>query len=250
MSAAASFRVGVALLNSDLVLEPELHRVMPTSIATYVARVPYPERVTIESLDEATSNLSAAIEQLVPIRPQLVAWACTSGSFFRGPAFNSELEGRMTRAAGVPSITASSAVLEALRSIGARSVAVLTPYSAEINAHLEAFLHDAGLAIGGMRQLYDDTDLDDFELQSIAPVTLARAASEADVPGTDALLISCTGVPLVGIVDSLEEALGKPVVGSNLALIRAFLRAAGHGTSVAGFGRVIASAAEPSGASA
>jgi maleate cis-trans isomerase len=201
----------------------------------------------MESLDEATANLLAAVGSLLPVRPQLVAWACTSGSFYRGPGFNAELEVRMTSAASVPSITASSAVLESLQAIGARSVAVLTPYSAEINAHLEAFLGAAGLSVRGMRQLYDDTDMDDFDLQSIAPETLARAAAEADVPDAEALLISCTGVPLVGVVDSLERALGKPVVGSNLALIRSFLRAAGYGTPVSGFGRVIASAAASTG---
>lgn len=233
------FRVGIALLSSDLVLEPEIHRALPTTLATYVARVPYPETVTGETLAIATGNLLASLGELAGIRPELVVWACTSGSFFRGPEYNAELERRMVEASGVPAVTASSAVRDALRALGARKVAVLTPYSAAINARLAAFLEAAGFAVVSMRQLYEDAEMSDFELQSISAETIRSAVRDADHRAADTLLVSCTGVPLIEVVADLEAEIGKPIVGSNLALMRAMLRAASAPALAPRFGRLL-----------
>lgn len=237
---ARPYRVGVALLSTDLVLEREIHLAMPATVATYVTRVPYPETVTEETLSVATDNLVGALAQLSGIRPELAIWACTSGSFFRGPAHNEVLERMMSLALGVPAVTASSAVRDALLSLGASRVAVLTPYSPDINARLEAFLTASGLAVVSMRKLYDDTTMSDFELQSIDQQTIKAAVRDADDGTADTILVSCTGVPLVDVVAELETEVGKPIVGSNLALMRAMLRAAGVPGLSPRYGRLLA----------
>ena len=55
----------------------------------------------------------------------------------------------------------------------------------------------------------------------------------ADVSGADAVLLSGTGLPTVGMLETLEQDLGKPVISSNQALLwRALLVwVAGHTTA-------------------
>jgi maleate isomerase len=235
-----SKRLGVALLNSDLVLEPELRRVMPHSVATYVARVAYPEGVTDDSLSIAAANLDGAVRSLLPVRPDAVVWACTSGSFFHGPAFNTELEARMRRAAGgLQCFTATTAVVTALKSLAVRKVSVLTPYSRSINDRLAQFLGHEGFKVVSMEQLFADTDIGDFELQTLPADDIRAACLRADRPDADALAVVCTGVALADEVESLERELGKPVITSNLAIMYEALRNLGYHDPIAGFGTLL-----------
>src|SRR5262249_40611546 len=80
---------------------------------------------------------------------------------------------------------------------------------------------------------------------------LGRAADSSDA---EAVLISGTGLPTVGIVERLERDLGKPVVTSQVATLWQALRVVGVTEPVLGYGRLLSAAglvraALPSGAS-
>jgi maleate cis-trans isomerase len=236
-----SKRLGVALLSSDLVLEPELRRVMPYSVSTYVARVDYPEGVTDESLSIAAANLDLAVRSLLPVRPHAMVWACTSGSFFHGPAFNTELEARMKRAAGgLQCFTATTAVVTALKSLAVRRLSILTPYSRSINEQLADFLGHEGFEVAKMEQLFEDTDISDFELQTLPADEIHAACVRATTPDADALAVVCTGLALVEQVESLERELGQPVISSNLAIMYKALQDVGYREPIVGFGTLLA----------
>ena len=55
---------------------------------------------------------------------------------------------------------------------------------------------------------------------------MAAHARAAFVPGSDALLITCTDFPTLPLIPELEDELGVPVVTSNQATFWAMLRAA------------------------
>jgi maleate cis-trans isomerase len=67
----------------------------------------------------------------------------------------------------------------------------------------------------------------------------AELARQADTPEAQAVLISGTGLPTVGVLERLERELGKPVVSSNQACLWRALRLAGVGEPVTGFGRLL-----------
>src|SRR5438046_183296 len=71
---------------------------------------------------------------------------------------------------------------------------------------------------------------------AVRAIALGR---EADVPSADAILISATGLPTVGIVERLERDLGKPVVTSQTATLWYALRALGVTDPVRGYGRLL-----------
>ena len=56
-------------------------------------------------------------------------------------------------------------------------------------------------------------------------------------PTLDAVLMSGTGLPTVGVLDLLEQDLGKPAISSMQASLWQPLRLAGIHRPVAGFGR-------------
>lgn len=212
-------RIGLAVLDIDLCIEPDLRRILPEGIEIHAARVAYPHEVTAEAMEQAARGLNLAVTSLVAVQPKAIVWSCTSGSFYRGKSGNAELLSEMSAmTGGIPVSTASSALVAALSSLGVRRPAVGTPYSREINLLLFEFLREHGFDPFPVES-YFDRMVDDITLQSVEPDQVAEFVRRIDRSDADALVISCTGLPTSGIVPRLEEILGKPVISSNLAIL-------------------------------
>lgn len=212
-------RVGVALLDSDRVIEDDLRLLLPAAIGTAVARVPYPGTVTDEHLAEAESELTAAVGRLLPVRPDGVMWACTSGSFYKGVRGEAEQRRHLGSLvpAGVAVGTATSAVLDHLRTLGVHRLAVGSPYSATVTDRLVSLLVDAGHEVVHVRSLETDV-VDDYDLQDRSPDEIADFAVSLDHPDAEALLVSCTGLRTAAIAAKVEERTGKLFTSSNVAI--------------------------------
>src|SRR5260370_14796197 len=100
-----------------------------------------------------------------------------------------------------------------------------------------AYWEAAGFEIAGYRRLEDVSNI-----YAESEERAYRLAREADAPGADGVLLSGTGLPTVGIIDRLEEDLGKPVVTSMQACLWHPLRSAGIREAIASFGRLLRAA--------
>ncbi|QPC95478.1 aspartate/glutamate racemase family protein [Mesorhizobium sp. INR15] len=219
-------RIGLLVLDSDLTIEPDLRRILPEGVETHAARVVYPRRVTAENMAISADGAVAAVEQLMPIRPSVIAWACTSGSFYAGKAGNVELNRRLTEAAGIPATTASTALAAAVTELGITRPAVGSAYSPAINERLAAYLRECGADPVAVRGIHAG-ELDDYELQDVEEEDISRFAEGLARTDCDGVILSCTGLPTARIVTELERKIRKPVITSNLALLWHCFRLAG-----------------------
>ena len=80
-----------------------------------------------------------------------------------------------------------------------------------------------------MTNIYDETEARAYEL-----------GRSIDMHEAEALLISGTGLPTAGIIQRLENELGKPVVTGQTAALWHALRVAGVDARVSGYGRLLA----------
>src|SRR5687767_12740622 len=69
-------RIGLAVLDSDLCIEPDLRRVLPEGVEIHTARVIYPHEVSPEAMEIATSGLDQAVKSLLAVQPRSIVWAC------------------------------------------------------------------------------------------------------------------------------------------------------------------------------
>jgi maleate isomerase len=212
-------RIGLAVLDIDLCIEPDLRRVLPEGVEIHAARVIYPHEVTPQAMTEAARGLELAVKSLAAVRPKAIVWSCTSGSFYEGVHGNERLLRQLAATSGgVPVATASSALVAAMKSLGIRRPAVGTPYSPEMNRLLHRFLQQSGFdpfPVDG----YFESLVDDITLQSVEANEVAAFARRIDRRDADAVVISCTGLPTSPVVADLERELGKPVLSSNLSIL-------------------------------
>jgi maleate isomerase len=209
----------------DLALDRELWRWTPENVTLYVTRtafVPVPMTVEMASMisDEAAVH-SATRDLLVP-EPEVVAYACTSGSFVHGVAGERALTTVMLEAGAPAAVTTSGALVQALDVLGASRVSIATPYVESVTERLHAFLDEHGIEVvtsvglGLLGQIW--------KVNYRQVVDIVRSA---DRPEADAMFISCTNLPTYDIIGPLEQELGKPVLTANQVTIWAALRAMG-----------------------
>jgi arylmalonate decarboxylase len=186
----------------------------------------------IDSVIEKALDLAAAGVSAVSLMG-------TSLSFFRGAAFNRQLQQEMARATGLPCSTMSDAIVGGLRSLGVRRVAVATAYIDEVNAQLRRYLEDSDfepLALQGL-------SISDVQAVGTVPtqvlVDLCTTVFEAS-PGADGILISCGGLVTLDAVREVEARFGMPVVSSSPAGFWDLVRCAGLDARSPGYGRLFA----------
>ena len=139
----------------------------------------------------------------------------------------------MEQASGIPSITTSTALLEAFSHLGLQKMRIVTPYSDALNELEINFLAAAGYGATGIQGLGIE---DVARLPFVQPEEFYQLALSQDITGADALFISCTGICVMDLIEPLEQRLGIPVLTSNQATIWYALRRIGYQAVLPGMG--------------
>lgn len=203
-------RVGVLVPSTDTTVEQELPKLLNGRASMHATRMHLPE-VTPAGLATMEEHALAGAALLADAAVDVVLFACTSGSFFRGAAHERELAQRLAAHAEAPVVTTAWAVGRALSRHG-RTVRVRTPYTDELTAAECAYLRDAGLETSSSRGLGLTRDADIAALTRNDILSLAEGSDPAD-----AVLLSCTNLPTIDVLDEVEKACAMPIVTSNTA---------------------------------
>ena len=121
---------------------------------------------------------------------------------------------------------------EALRALGAKRISLASPYAPWLNERLRQYLTAAGFEVMAMQGL---------DTQNHSAVTTERIEAlitEVDRPDAQAIFVSCSNFPTLGIIESMERKLGKPIVASNQASMWKMLRLLGDRRALPGAGRL------------
>ncbi|MBV7698701.1 aspartate/glutamate racemase family protein [Streptomyces sp. TRM70350] len=209
----------------DFALDRELWRWVPDEVSLHVTRTPYvPVEVSLDlaRLISEHETLGEAVRTLNAIEPEVVAYACTSGSFVGGIVGERAMCEAMSRAGNVPAITTSGALLEALVELDVRRVALVTPYTVSVTRALEGYVAQAGVTVTGCAFMGLTRHI--WKVPYRGVVDMARQAVRG---AADALFISCTNLPTYDVIPQLEAELRIPVISANQVTMWAALRRLG-----------------------
>lgn len=236
---AATLRLGFLIPPGNPVIEGELFQLAPEGVSVHFDRmVTSGNTGSHQGQEERNRDMIAHLDKNVAVtalvKPAVIALSHTASSYTLGKDGEAKLVERLTKASGIPFITAFGSVLSALAHLGVKRVALGTPYSPEATDKAKAYLEQNGLEVVSSGSLE--------KVVNIYDETLERAeelARRVDSPAAQAVFLSGVGMPTVAVLDKLERALGKPVISSTQALMWNALRVAKSGKSKDGFGRLL-----------
>ncbi len=218
--------------------EHAFHIYAPEGVSVCSLKINFPGP-TPEGLIYLTDQLEDTAAMYKGRNLDLVVFGCTSGSCIKGYGWDKECTERIERACGIPGLTTSTAVLEGLRALGTKKVAVLTPYPEATNVAEKKFLEDNGFEVTnivgmnmsqftGKGMSFEDAD-EHF---------LYQHSLHMDLKGADTFFLSCMGLTTMEIIDALETGLGLPVITSHQATLWSALRHCRIGAKLPKLGRL------------
>jgi arylmalonate decarboxylase len=221
----------------DSSVPPEATVMYPTGIRFQIESVGL-KTMTPQGYDQVLDRIEPVAQALRKQGARAIVLMGTSLSFYRGAAFNRELTQKMVAASGLPSITMSTAVTEALRSVGSKRLAVATAYGDEVNRRLQTYLREEGFEVLSIQGLGIENVSD---IQNVTRDGLLKFSTEVveSAPGADGLLISCGGLRTLDLIEPLEQHCRIPVISSVPHALRAGVRLLGLSGRARGYGRAL-----------
>jgi maleate cis-trans isomerase len=160
----------------------------------------------------------------------------------RGPGYEQSIVRDIEAASKVRATTAVRAGMETLRAVGARNIAIASPYPRRHNDALRGYLGANGFAV-----VHDAAmDLPFKEMQNLPPPAIKEFAAAAlgKAKDCDALYLPCPQWQAAQVVDELERDTGKLVIAYTHACFFIAFRAMSVRDPIHGHGRLLASLAE------
>ena len=228
--------IGVIVLGSDHTIEHEFRTFLDIDgVAFYESRIRNSSTITPETLADMEQRIPECADIILNGVPlDVVAYGCTSASMVIGEerVFERIREKRPEAKCTTP-ITAAFAAFEAL---GAKNLAVLTPYRQDVNDTVADYIENKGFNVVAFGSFNEE---DDNRAAKISVDSIKQAAIElGQLDLVDLVFVSCTSLRIAPVIKQIEESIDKPVTSSNHAMAWHCLRLAGIEDRNPKFGRL------------
>lgn len=219
--------IGVLTPQANTTVEPEFSIMLPPGVAAINARMFSPHAALEDRLVDYLDHLDTTIAQFANAPLDAIALATTGTSYMIGAAREAELVGAVSRRRGVPFITTGQAVVLALRTLGARTIGLVSPYPPSLTEKSKTYWAEQGFSIGGLVQI--GTRADTFHpIYTISADDAAAGVAELGSKKLDAIVLLGTGMPTLAAIARHPRAGEALVLSCMLCLGWAAIDAATH----------------------
>lgn len=208
-----AIRVGLMVPASNTTMEGEMLAQLPAGSTLTRIGIPRIEApLTRETMPAYRDSVVALAAQVFAAdRHDLLVYGCTSAGFIAGPEGDAALARELAQGTGLPVVTTAGAMVQRLQAIGAKTIAVVTPYADAVNAQLVDFLAAGGIAVRRLDSLRAADLAALCAIRAPEVEALARRTMGADC---DALFIGCTQLPTQPFLAALARDVGRPVLSA------------------------------------
>lgn len=223
-------KVGVAVPSTNTIVQPDFDDLRPEGVTNHVSRIAIPN-VPIASDEDfdaliraSAAGLDEAIDRVMTAEPDVLVVGMSSLLVWDGhDAARRRKEGIEART-GKPVGGGSFAVAEALERLGARRIAILSPYMPVADRHITAFFADQGFDVVRFHGLRCPSPT---AIAAVPPETLIAGLDVLDGGDIEALVQFGTNLDFLPIAETEAAKRGKPVLAINRVSYEQALRLGG-----------------------
>jgi maleate isomerase len=225
-----SHRIGLVVPPSNPTVEPELHALMPATVAVHASRLPVlPGDLAARNAVYA-DHYPATLAAFGTLTLDAALIGLTGATYGHGADGDTDLCVRLAAAAGTSVATASLAIREALAALKVKSICLVSPYPQWLTDKSLAYWASAGVAVTQVVKMSE-------EFRAYQMTTAEVGTALAQVQGAPQAVV-LTGTGLITLPAILEAAprMQAPLLSSNICgawWLQRALRVAASGTLLA-----------------
>jgi maleate isomerase len=225
---------GVLIPSTNTTVEIEYNRLLPPTLQAHVGRL------LSSGAGPFSPSLDADVDHqarlLGTAKVEVISLAQTSASLFADD-YDATVTQRMSKGAGVPAITSAQAIGQAVRALGARRIALVSPYSQPVLERAKHYYQTKYslevLALEGFAAT------DSYMIGKLGPENARDAFARIEQPEIEVLVVPGGNFPTMSYVPAWEREFGKPVVTTNQAALWAMMGIMGVSDPLPGLGRLL-----------
>ena len=232
-------RLGVLTPSSNTALEPLTSAIVAgiSGVSAHFSRFKVTEiSLKAKALGQFDdSKILAAAELLADAKVDVIGWSGTSSGWL-GFEADIRLCERIHQHTGIPATTAVLALNELLTLHGIKKLALVTPYTADVQQRIIDNYRTLGIDVVAERHLNISVN-HDFAL--VESATLRGMMKEVCVARPEAITTFCTNLHAAGLAEEIETSLCVPLLDTVSTTVWGMLRQVGiDPTGVKGWGQL------------
>jgi maleate isomerase len=203
---------------ANTTVEPEIWSLLPPGWSLLNARLTSPCATIEERLvDYAEALATTTVNQFANAPLDAIAFACTGASYLIGAEREQQIVEAVESQTNVPCITAARATTSALKTMGAKSIALLSPYPESLNISSVKYWQSQGFTIvdSAGPTLQREASHPIYAMSAEAVYQSYKRLSTGDA---DAVLMLGTGMPTLKCILRGHRQQLSPALSCNLAL--------------------------------
>ena len=229
-------KVGLLALSTDQTIEGDFNNIcknLPLDI--FINRIQNQNPLTKENLLKMEDDLESIANKILPDEKlSTIAYGCTSGTIAIG---EDKVKEKILLAKPSCYVTTPvTSAIKAFKQMNIKKIALFTPYPDAVNKTILEYFTKKNIEVSSFASLNLNLD---SEFANVDPNHILEISSKLETKNADALFISCTALPVLNILDKLEQTIQKPVLSSNQTLIWDTIRSIGYKSPIKGYGKLL-----------
>ncbi len=197
--------VGLLTPQANTVVESECAILFPPGVGQLAARLTSPRATIEERLVDYFETLETTTRQFAGVPLRALGFACTGSSYLAGREREDEMLRRLSKQAGCHVTSSARSVVDALRAIDARHIALVSPYPEPLTRHSVGYWRSRDLVVDAVVAIASDAS---------GKHPVYSLGSDAAVHALDSLQGRFDAVVLLGTgLPTLRAILARPRIG-------------------------------------
>lgn len=219
-------KIGMIVPSSNTTMETEVPEILrrrlelsPETFTFHSSRVRM-QHVTADELAAMVRDSDRCAVELADARVDAVAYACLVAIMAQGRGYHRESEARLAaitaqQVARAVVVSSAGALVRGLEALGARKVAMITPYMKPLTEQVADYIQDAGVEVVDAISLQIS---DNVQVAAHDPMRLPEIATRLQLADADAVILSaCVQMRSLPAIPAAEARLGIPVLSASVA---------------------------------
>ena len=236
MNTVKTYRIGQIVPSSNTTMETEVPLMLRRAIVPdgvgftfHSSRAPM-KTVSKDELTAMNGHMVRCAGELTDARMDVIASACLVAIMCQGTGYHRETESALRAVCdenGVeaPVITSAGALIGATKTLGAKKIAIITPYVKSLTDLVVRYIEGEGIEVVDAISLEIP---DNLEVGAHDPFALVEIVKELSTQDADAVVLSaCVQMPSLAALDIVQRTFEVPVFSTAAATVFEILRALG-----------------------